>query len=115
MKKVISILAIVSLLIGSAYADNKTGNENNKNSATTTTSIKGIVLDKDTGEALAGVKVIIEELDQTVYTDLEGNFEFSNVVKDTYHIDTQMISYEKESTKVDVNTSENLKIELENK
>lgn len=115
MKKLISLIAIVSLLIGSVYADNNTADKNNKNTATTTTSIKGIVLDKVTGEALAGVKVEIEELDQAVYTDLEGNFEFKNIVKDSYHIDAQMISYEKESAKVNLNTSEELTIELENK
>ena len=114
MKKLLSLLAIATLLIGTAFADNKIENENNKKT-TTTTSIKGIVLDMNSGEALAGVKVVIAELNQEVYTDLDGNFEFENVIKDTYHIESEMISYEKKNLKVDLNVSDDIKIVMKNK
>lgn len=107
---------IISFLIGSTYAseDNKLVKETNSNSSSLT-SINGIVLDKHTGEALAGVKVVIAELNKEVYTDLEGNFEFKNMSKDIYSIESEMISYEKQNLTVDLNISDNLKIVMENK
>lgn len=41
-----------------------------------TKAIKGRVYDKSTNEALAGVKVSLENSTQSVYTDFEGNFTF---------------------------------------
>ena len=113
MKKLLSILAIVTLLTGTAFADNKVENENTKKAPTTT--IKGIVLDMKSGETLAGVKVVIAELNMEVYTDLDGNFEFENVVKDIYHLESEMISYEKKKLKVNANTTDNIKIVMANK
>ncbi len=116
MKRFYTILMIISFLIGSTYAseDNKLAKETNSNSSNLT-SINGVVLDKHTGEALAGVKVVIAELNKEVYTDLEGNFEFKNMSKDIYSIESEMISYEKQNLKVDLNISDNLKIVMENK
>ena len=114
MKRFFIILTIISLLIGSAYADNSI-TDKGKGNPSTIISIKGIVLDEHTGEALAGVKVVVTELDQEVYTDLDGNFEFENLLKDTYNIETEMISYEKQSLKVDIGVSDDLKIMMENK
>jgi len=114
MKNSFIILTIVSLLIGSAYADNKLAGEGKENPATYT-SIKGIVLDKNTGEALAGVKVIVTDLDQEAYTDLDGKFEFKNLLKETYNIESEMISYEKQKLKVDLRISDNLKIVMKNR
>jgi len=39
-----------------------------------TKALKGKVFDKNTHEALAGVKVSVDNSNQYVYTDLEGNF-----------------------------------------
>ncbi|MCF6342466.1 MAG: carboxypeptidase-like regulatory domain-containing protein [Bacteroidales bacterium] len=115
MKKLLSVMALVSLLSITAFANNE--NEENKNTKKplTTTSIKGVILDKDTGESLAGVKVVIAELDQQVYTDLEGNFEFKNVTKNTYTIESEMISYKKQNLKVDTHTTRDLKIVMATK
>ena len=114
MKRFSIILTIISLLIGSAYADNNIADKG-KGNPPTIISIKGIVLDKISGEALAGVKVVVTELDKEVYTDLDGNFEFENLLKDIYNIETEMISYEKQSLKVDIGFSDDLKIMMVNK
>lgn len=114
MKRFFVILMIISLLIGSAYADNNI-TDRGKGNPSTIISIKGIVLDKDTGEALAGVKVVVTELDMEVYTDLDGNFEFENLFKDTYNIESEMISYKKQNLKVDIGVTDDLKIVMENK
>lgn len=114
MKKIIGILTIAILLAGSVYADNKVKNEKN-NESVTTTSIKGVILDKITGEALVGVKVVIIELDEEVYSDLDGNFEFKNIIKDNYVIESDLISYEKQNLKINTNTTQDIKIVMANK
>lgn len=114
MKKIIGILTIAILLAGSVYADNKVKKENN-NESVTTTSIKGVILDKITGEALVGVKVVIIELDEEVYSDLDGNFEFKNIIKDNYVIESDLISYEKQNLKINTNTTQDIKIVMANK
>ncbi len=113
MKKIISLFAIVILLGTPALADNN--GKTSKKSTASTTSIKGVVLDKLTGEALAGVKVMIPELKQQVYTDLEGKFEFKNISKDSYTIESEMISYENHRQKVDACTNGIVKIVMANK
>lgn len=79
-----------------------------------TTTISGQIFDKATGEALAGVKI---ELDETVvYSDLDGNFEFNNVVPGNYKINSSLISYTSSSVEVDCKTNtKELEIELDNK
>lgn len=114
MKKLIGVLTIAILLVGSVYADNKVKNEKN-NESVTTTSIKGVILDKITGEALVGVKVVIIELNEEVYSDLDGNFEFRNITKDNYVIESDLISYEKQNLKINTNNTQDIKIVMANK
>ncbi|MEN6292789.1 MAG: carboxypeptidase-like regulatory domain-containing protein [Methanobacterium sp.] len=40
--------------------------------------ITGKITDRDTSEELAGVRIIVNKVD-TTYTDLDGNFRFTNV------------------------------------
>ena len=39
-----------------------------------TTSLSGVVLDNETGEALTGVAIHFEGSNEVVYTDFDGNF-----------------------------------------
>ncbi len=64
------------------------------------TTIQGVVIDKITGEALAGVRIEINQSENIVYTDLDGNFEIKNIKSDTYNIKTKLISYKPSNTKV---------------
>ena len=58
-----------------------------------TTSLSGIVLDNETGEALVGVAIRFEGSKETVYTDFDGNFKIDNVVPGTYNVLSSYISY----------------------
>ncbi len=108
MKNFIAIIAILlaTTTVGFAGVDK---------APATKASMSGVIIDKATGEALAGVKVSIEELNQTVYTDLDGNFEFESLTMGTYNIETNMISYEDSKLKVNVEANSNLKIEVNSK
>ena len=79
-----------------------------------TTTISGQVIDKTTGEALAGVKIELE--DTIIYTDLDGNFEISNIVPGNHKINTSLISYTSSSMELDCKkNTQDLKIKLDNK
>ncbi len=69
-----------------------------------TTSLTGVVLDTETGEALVGVAIRFEGSNETVYTDFDGNFKISNVVPGNYNILSNYISYTDNKLK-DVNVS----------
>lgn len=113
MKKSLIILLFIALFTGTAFADN-TGEKKSGETPATFVTIKGVVLDKYTNEALVGVKVIIPELDMKVYTDLDGNFEFKDVLKSEYILESEMISYKKQNLKVST-CSDELKIMMDNK
>ena len=101
---------IIAVLISSAtlFAANE------KAPIAATTSISGQIFDKTTGEALAGVKI---ELNETVvYSDLDGNFEFTNIVPGNYKINSSLISYTSSIVEIDCKTNtKDLEIELDNK
>jgi len=62
------ILIFIASLVFSA------NNVKEKEEKTTTKSISGKVVDRLTGENLAGVKIEITNTDIVVYSDFEGNF-----------------------------------------
>jgi predicted nicotinamide N-methyase len=75
------------------------GNSENKNksteSANTTVSISGKVIDFTSGEALAGVEVTIEGSTKKVHTDFDGNFKIENLKPGSYNLIASYISYNK--------------------
>ncbi len=92
MKKVIvTVLAFVMILMTSSSAFPFT--ENNPEGNIQQASVSGKVIDKQTGESLAGVLVMIKGSDIKSYTDLEGNFSFRNIEPGTYTIAVNYISY----------------------
>lgn len=106
MKKILTIVSIIVILGSVSFAVNIT--------PVLTTNVSGTVVDKNTGEALAGVKVVLDEINETAYTNFEGNFEFKNVKIGSYTINAELISYKDKSVKVDLDKSNDLKIEVEN-
>ncbi|PKQ62359.1 hypothetical protein BZG01_17565 [Labilibaculum manganireducens] len=70
----------------------------------TTTSLTGVVLDNETGEALTGVAIRFEGSNETVYTDFDGNFKIANIVPGNYNILSSYISYSDNKLK-DVNVN----------
>jgi len=81
-----------------------------------TTTISGQVVDKLTGEALAGVKISLNESETVVYSDLDGNFEIKNVKVGKNSIKTNLISYDMSSINIECTTvAKDVEIELDNK
>lgn len=61
--------------------------------------ISGVVQDVNTGESLAGVTVTLEGTEMKTYTDLDGNFEFKEMMPGTYNLTFSFISYNKSQVK----------------
>lgn len=89
--------------------------ENSKTATTTTltTSFSGTITDAATGESLVGVKVVLEELNMTTYTDFDGHYEFTNINKGKYSVSTDYVSYKAdEALSIDTSESKDLDIAL---
>lgn len=110
MKKILSILmvSIVALNVIAANEDDKKESTKTVTSSMVST-IKGKVVDKLTGESLAGVTVKVDE-STVVYTDFEGNFTI-NLNQPKAKICVSLISYAPAEVEVNRNSKE-LKIEL---
>lgn len=107
MKKLVAILSFVLILGSISFATND-------EAPIVKTNVSGSVIDKQTGEALAGVKVVLSELNEIVYTDFDGNFEFKKVTQGKYTIKAELISYDDKSIAVDMSEDPDIKIEIEN-
>ena len=103
MKKTLIFAVLVLSASINIYASNDKTDKKNEakinNSTATVAMLSGTIIDRQTGEALTGVKVIIEETNQTAYTDLDGNFVFPAIKPGKYNIDVNYISYEGVSIK----------------
>lgn len=112
MKKVLAILVILALSIQFAVSENENGkDETNK---TQNVSIKGKVIDKNSGETLVGAVVTLEGTDKKSYTDLDGNFNIK-LQPGVYSIVVSYISYKKslvENVKISVDENNYFEIEL---
>ncbi len=71
-----------------------------------TASLTGSIVDLHTGEALAGVKIEMEETKDSFYTDLDGNFSVNNLQPGYYTLSTSLISYELKKVNLEVAASE---------
>jgi len=113
MKKAILFLVIVAVSLGAMAIENPKVKE--KGAAKVTQALTGMVVDQQTGEALAGVSVKIEGTDKCVFTDLDGQFEISDLNPGTYSFSVSLISYKTNSLKdVELDNGEKtaLKVEL---
>ncbi len=90
MKKLFLLILGLGLIITS-NASEKNVEVSNKN---TNTSISGVVIDKITGEPLAGVEVQLLDSNEKVFTDFDGQFQFNKVEKGAHAIKINYISYE---------------------
>ncbi len=110
MKKLSLILVVLSLaLVSFAENGDDKNNKNTKSESSTTTqgSISGKVIDQTTGEALAGVKVVLAGTQMVAYTDFDGNFVFQSVQNGKYSLEVNFISYKQ-------SVHQNVTTELEN-
>ncbi len=115
MKAIFYGIILSCIIILSSFKD-ETPKKNNSSAAT---KLKGTIVDKQNGEALAGVKVSLEGTTFVTYTDFDGNFEFNKLQNhNNFSISTELISYKKiKLNESDLNKkksqTQNIKIELE--
>lgn len=110
MKQLMKIFAtlLISVIITSAtYADN-----GNTVAAEQKATIKGQVVDQNTGESLAGAMVQIQGTEIKTYTDLDGNFKFNSIDPGNYTIEISYISYNSENSNVILDAGMSSKIEI---
>ena len=110
MKKVIVLLIALCIGITFSYAEN---DDNTDNSAATT-SMTGKVIDKVTGETLAGVMVSLEGTEKYVFSDFDGNFTIEDLKPAEYNLTFSLISYEKSEVKVKlIDSKDEIKVKME--
>ena len=115
MKRINQILILVGL-VSSLNTVMAVENENSSSAdKAMTRTVKGHVTDRISGEALTGVAVKINNSNETVYTDFEGNFEIENVVPGQYELSVSFISYKNidQVLKVDRLNDNNVNLEIE--
>jgi len=71
-------------------------------------SISGQVTDAKTGDPLPGVNVLIDELQRGAPTDIDGQYEITDVPTGTYSLVVSYIGYESYETSIDVGDSESI-------
>ena len=108
----ITFLFTLLFLTGVVLAANDVKNDEG---SVKTVSVKGKVIDKLTGEALTGVKVIIEGTEKSVYTDFDGNFVISGIQQGTVELKATYISYKEkvETVKLGNDTGGTINLEIE--
>jgi hypothetical protein len=93
MKKSFFTIAL-SLMIGVIIAGNDvTPVEGTGSVPSQTVTLKGQVVDYNSGESLTGVEVTIEGTSIKAYTDFDGNFEIKDVKPGSYNLVASYISY----------------------
>ncbi|NOZ47338.1 MAG: carboxypeptidase-like regulatory domain-containing protein [Chlorobi bacterium] len=78
----------------------------------TTVNVTGKVIDRMTGEALTGVKIEVPGTSSIIYTDFDGNFIIKDLKPGVYEVESSLISYYSKKVKVNLDSQENIKIEL---
>lgn len=92
MKKIIT-LAFVMIFAVAAFAEGENAKTAPAESANNV--ITGQVVDMNTGEALAGVEVMIQGTELKAYTDFDGNFEIKDLEPGSYDVVVSLIAYRK--------------------
>ncbi|HOI32495.1 MAG: carboxypeptidase-like regulatory domain-containing protein [Bacteroidales bacterium] len=94
MKKYLILIVVLALGSITLVASNsKDGAGVAKETPAAVVMMTGTVLDAETGEALAGAVIEIENTDTKAYTDLEGHFTIENMQQGEYNVKVNYISY----------------------
>lgn len=111
MKKILFLLVALFIGLNLSFASN----DENPESPAPTVNMTGKIIDKITGETLAGVMVKLDGTDKYVFSDFDGNFTFENLKKLEYKVIFSLISYEENISNVDLNKApeEGVNVKLE--
>ncbi|MDR1652090.1 MAG: TonB-dependent receptor [Prevotellaceae bacterium] len=94
-------LAAIIFCAAIIYAKAQTGN------------IAGAVLDKTTGETIAGATVLMENTGKALISDLDGRFAFNGVPAGQYKLKISFISYQTADIDVKISAQETKQIQVE--
>jgi hypothetical protein len=112
MKNLMTLIFVLTVFAASATNSitvNPDGTKDAKSSSTTTYT--GKVIDSLSKEALAGVKITIENTNITVYSDFEGNFEIALPENATLNnVQVSYISYEEKTLTVSEVSKDSIEI-----
>ena len=114
MKKGI-VTIVLAVLMLPAWASFETKDSKKVKETPEATVLMGTVVDQSTGEVLPGVQIKISGLDQTIYTDFNGNFEVQDMKPGSYNLEISLVSYSQNKIKdlvVSANKKSALKVEL---
>lgn len=112
MKQLLTFTTALMILISSAAF---AGEDGETSKAKNNANISGTVMDKSSGENLAGVEIRVENTDIVCYSDLEGNFTIDELKPGSYNLILSYISYNKsfvENIQVDVGENKKLNVHL---
>jgi len=94
MKKYVILVLVIALgSLVSVASNSKDGAGVAKEAPAAKVMMTGTVLDAETGEALVGAVIEIENTDTKAYTDLEGRFTIENMQQGEYSVKVNYISY----------------------
>jgi len=110
MKKIkqIAIIAGVTIFFNLTMAS---ANNESESGSMMQVPLKGIVIDKNTGEPLTGVAVKVNN--ETVYTDFEGNFEINDLYPGEYDLQVSYISYKNVDKTLNIMQQSNNSVKFE--
>jgi len=120
MKSVLVLVATLLLSV-SAYAGIDNNNEKKEKESKSVARVEnvnalqlsGSVVDEKNKEALAGAAIVVDG--KKYYSDLDGNFIIKDVKPGKYAMIVELISYEPVSLEVNLSTSQNINIGLQQK
>lgn len=76
-------------------------------------TITGTVVDAESAESLAGVNVVVEELQSGAATDAEGQFRIAGVPAGSYTLVATYVGYQRTSVSVEVEAGETTTVQIE--
>jgi len=75
-------------------------------------TLKVEVLDSEINEPLPGAKIILQEMCNTSYTDIEGQCTINNIVPGKYKLFTRMLGYKSKSKKIYITDTCTIKVTI---
>lgn len=113
MKRTSGIFLFFALIVCAVANAKQNPTTETKSESNPMASLKGVIMDKQTKESLAGATILANG--KKIYSDLDGNFELKdmNISRDEKcTLTISLISYKDITVNVDLNTNKNLQINL---
>lgn len=109
MKNLVFIFLAVFYSV-SMFADNN--NEKAEEATTNSGLIEGVVIDANTGEAITGAVVTLDNSGAKTHTDFDGKFSFKKSELKNSTVTISFISYKNKTIKID-EVSKSIKVKLQ--